>query len=89
MTRKCGGPCFKGDGTDGIKDVNVELGKGSFIKMLSHLNKNTALLLLIFSFLIKERNGTGLPVGQVMKVGGPRPRVQDPTAGNSRPPPSR
>ena len=84
MTRRCGGPCFKGDGTDGIKDV-----KGSFIKMLSHLNKNTALLLLIFSFLIKERNGTGLPVGQVMKVGGPRPRVQDPTAGNSRPPPSR
>ena len=77
------------DGTDGIKDVNVELGKGSVIKMLSHLNKNTVLLLLIFSFLIKERNGTGLPVGQVMKVGGPRPRVQDPTAGNSRPPPSR
>jgi len=33
----------------------------------------------------QERNGTGLPVGHVSKVGAPRPRVQDPTAGNNRP----
>lgn len=37
----------------------------------------------------QERNGTGLPVGHVSKVGAPRPRLSDPTAGASRPAPSR